>query len=122
MSYKLDVIIHQLPKTTNMIGKASIWYTQKERILWRSLIGMAVGNKYPPKPLEKAFVTLIRCSSNQPDTDNLYAAAKFPIDALVFHGIVRDDKPTIMKLFCDWEKAAPKNGHIKIFVKELEAS
>ena len=125
----IAIEINTLPKTPNSIGKASIWHSVRERKKWRQLLfrPQATMHRSPvilqgqiiPKPLKKAKLTLTRCSSREPDLDNLYSSFKFVIDALKFNGFIEDDKPSNIDLKCKWEKAKQKEGKIKIEIEEL---
>jgi Holliday junction resolvase RusA-like endonuclease len=118
---KVTIEIQDLPKTVNAMGKASIWYAQAERKKWRNEVMAAVVQKpYQERehlPLKRAAVTLTRCSSSEPDIDNLYASFKFVIDGLVHAGVIVDDKPSVIDLKCAWRKAKPKEGKIIIQVE-----
>lgn len=121
MSYKFEIVIPELPKTANSIGKASIWHSQNERKKWRSIMShMVLSHKEPSWPLPKATLTCTRCSSSEPDIDNLYSSFKFVIDGLVHAGVIADDKPSVLDLKCRWEKARPKEGHIRLLIEEAK--
>lgn len=118
MTYTLDIVINQLPKTSNALG--GHWrHKNNEMKLWRNLIALHTIGKRPMKPLKRAFVKIVRGSSVEPDLDNLYSSVKGPLDGLKHAEIILDDKPSNIELVCTWEKAAPKKGHIKINVLEI---
>lgn len=117
LTFQRILEIDELPKTVNSMGKGSIWASHAERHRWRRIIAHHSKLIQPPKPLLKATLRLTRCTSNEPDLDNLYASFKYVIDALVTHGVLVDDKPSKVSLHCAWEKAPRLNGKIRI---ELE--
>jgi len=117
LTFQRVLEIDELPKTVNAMGKGSIWASHAERHRWRRIIAIHSKLIQPPRPLLKASLKLTRCSSNEPDLDNLYASFKYVIDALVMHGVLIDDKPSKVSLNCAWEKAPRLNGKIRI---ELE--
>jgi len=113
MAYLLDITIECLPKTPNSIGKASIWQSHGERHKWRKEIAFHTLGKVPDFPIKLSNLYLTRCSSRQPDIDNLYSSFKFVIDALKYNKIIEDDKPSNFSEFkCSWQKA--KKGSIRI--------
>lgn len=118
--YSETIVINKLPLTPNSIGKASIWQSHAERHAWRKLVGFAMMGKCPAAPLKRASIVATRLSSRETDLDNTFSSFKYVIDALKFHAIIEDDKPSKIDLRCKWEKAKPKQGHIKIEITEIE--
>ena len=115
--------IPELPKLTNAMGKSSIWYTHNERNKWRKLVGyklMEISGK-PAEPFKKARLTLTRFSSREADWDGLAASWKYPVDALVYNGVIIDDKPSVIEVKCLWEKCSPKLGKVKIEIEEIKS-
>jgi len=116
----MEIVIRELPKTSNSIGKASIWHSHNERKKWRGLMEhAALFQKDPCWPIKKAILTCTRCSSSEPDVDNLYASFKFVIDGLVYARVIADDKPSVLDLKCKWEKAKKGFGYIKLLIEEV---
>jgi hypothetical protein len=116
---KITFEIPVLPKTPNSIGKASIWASHAERHKWRKII---LGEFYevgPKVPYKKSILTIIRCSSHEPDVDNLYSSNKFVIDGLKYAGFIIDDKPSNILLICKWEKAKRGEGKIIITLESI---
>jgi len=117
----IDFEIIELPSMPNAMGKASFWYGQAERKKWRKIIALhKLGKPYEARiamPVQNSKLTLVRCSSREPDLDNLYASFKFVIDALKFNGVIADDKPSVCKMECRWEKAKQKSGMIRVKVE-----
>jgi Holliday junction resolvase RusA-like endonuclease len=124
----IDFTIPALPKTPNSIGKASIWHSVNERKKWRGLVkghflffySRDALTKGIQLPFKRALLILTRCSSREPDVDNLYASFKYVIDGLKYNGIILDDKPSVIDLRCKWEKVKNKESRIKIHVEETQ--
>lgn len=120
----LDLLINELPKTVNVMDKSRLWQVLAERKKWRKLVYEAVvasghyGRLRTSKPLEKCKITFTRVSSREPDYDNLVASFKAPTDALKFNGIILDDKRAMINPEYFWQRARPKQGHIKIKIEE----
>lgn len=119
MTYTLQITTDQIPRTPNALGKAGMWYTQNERKKWRKIIDALTLGRRPPSPLKKAKATYIRCTSRQPDYDNMVSANKFVQDALVFNKIIIDDKPGTLEATYSWQKVKPKEGKLIIIVEGL---
>jgi len=120
MSYVAEVVIPRLPKAPNVMGKASIWATQKERVIWRRLINHAFMGIAPKAPLTCALVKCVRVSASRCDDDNLGFSFKHVLDALTFNGIIKDDSPKTIRYVHQHEKGKRGQGKIKIFIRELE--
>lgn len=118
--YKVELQIMGLP-SISANGPHGHWATKaKERKLWHSLVAYNLGRRLPPKPLEKAKLTLIRHSSSEPDSDGLVISFKPVIDALVKAGVlVNDKRGNIGMPEYDWRQAPPKKGFITIKIEEL---
>ena len=72
----------------------------------------------PPKPLEKASLTLTRHSSVMCDFDGLVTSFKNCIDGLVLAKIILDDSPQIIGIpVYKQVKTKPKQGFITIKVE-----
>jgi Holliday junction resolvase RusA-like endonuclease len=120
MTYKLVLDIPALPKRYNQ-GMGSHWTTRHAEVRkWRNLISLAMissGQKAPSAPLAKAEIILTRFSSVEPDFDNLCQSFKCAVDSLKFHGIIKDDKMSVIgQPIYNWKKVAPKKGAIRIEV------
>lgn len=121
-AYRIELEFKGLTKTQNALHKGENSYRRKrkeERNQWSRNVFYAVRGQEPPKPLEKACVTLIRGSSVPPDYDGLVASFKYALDALVTWKILKDDKiKNVGRPRYLWEKAPAKQGYIKIIVEE----
>ncbi|MEY5061664.1 MAG: hypothetical protein RIS45_1585 [Planctomycetota bacterium] len=118
----LDLVIHGLPSCNS--AAAVHWRKRHaERQAWKSHVTGAVLAKlgrFPSKPLERARVTLTRCSSQEPDADNLASSFKFVLDGLKLAGVIEDDKPSCIGTpEFRWEKTGPKVGCVRIRVEEV---
>lgn len=75
----------------------------RDRDKWTALLRHVAGRRRSAPPCAVAIVR--RYASRPLDLDNLYAAAKVPLDALVRAGILPDDDPTcVASLTCTQEK------------------
>lgn len=121
MIYRLELLIHGLPPTTN--GSHGHWrkaYGTKQK--WKKATAFAIAKQGKPKaPLLKAHCTFVRVSTTEPDYDNLVISFKAVRDALVECGVLANDKPSNMPdVKYLWEKGKPKQGYIKVIVKEIK--
>ena len=95
MTKRVDLIIPRLPGL-NTSSRRQHWAVQhKDAKTWSSLV--RTGVRRPRVPHAKAEVILRRCSTREPDYDNLVASFKPVVDALVTSGILADDKPSNFK-------------------------
>ena len=95
-----------------------------ERKAWKGRVSNAVLCKlgrWPSTPLDRARVTLTRCSSVEPDADNLASSFKFILDGLVMAGVIADDKPSVIDVDFRWERAPRGAGCVRIRVETLAA-
>lgn len=121
MNYSLEFEIHELPKT--MQSSKTMHWAQKMKYVthWHGNVWAAAANKKPPTPLAKAKLTLTRCSSVEPDFDNLVISFKPVIDGLKACGIILDDKVSnIGQSSYAWERAPSKQGKIRVRVEFVE--
>lgn len=94
--------------------KYFIW----ERAKWRRRIKRYIYST-PSEPLSKAKLTLTRYSLRQPDYDGLVGSFKFVIDAIVNHGIIKDDNMQVIGTpNYIWEKTSKGNYKIKVKIEE----
>lgn len=104
-----------LPKMPN--GGHGNWRADHARkMLWRKRVGSVLWGQVPSEPFKKAHAVFTRCSSIEPDGDNLVIGFKPVRDALKFYGIILDDKPSCLTAEYRWEKAKQKAGRIKVTV------
>lgn len=114
-----------LPKTTNSGGRAHWAIKAKEAREIKCMVWGKVrlsGVTFRKRPLERAKLTLTRCSSSEPDFDGLVSSFKHVIDGLVDAGVIRNDKgSTIGQPEYRWEKAKPKKGGVRVCVESYDA-
>jgi hypothetical protein len=78
--------------------------------------------RWPEKPLDRAMVTITRCSMAEPDYDNLVQGGKFLLDGLIRAGVIKDDAPSVIgRPDYQWEKAPRGKGCVRIRVESAEA-
>lgn len=143
MSYKLEFKIDGLPKTINAFlskGWKVRWAHSKK---WKMFVEHAVlrSGGYPPQPLKKAKVTMVRHSSRKLDRDNLYGSFKPVIDALksdkgrearpasasrppqppkpYIPRVVEDDTEDVINLECLQVTAPRGTGFIVVTIEEI---
>lgn len=119
----LDLVIDGLPSCNS--ADAPSWRVRRaERKAWKAKVCGAVLLELGrwPTPLPRAHVTLTRCSSAQPDSDNLASSWKFILDGLKLAQVIVDDSPAcIGKIDSRWEMATPKKGCVRIRVEAVDA-
>ena len=100
------------------------WRKRKEfKDKWHSWVRLATLRNRPRSPLTRARVTVVRCSTQQPDYANLGEGSKFIIDALTQShgcGVIEDDSPEyIGRPILEWEKVKRKDQCVRVTVEEL---
>lgn len=121
MSYVLHFEVDALPHMPNRLLGAHWRIRSNHAKVWRAWVGYKTIGKRPPAPLAQAKLTLVRHSSSEPDSDGLRGSFKSVIDALVFVGVLEDDRPAnIGEPKVSWEKAPPKKGKIMVVVESVE--
>ena len=94
----------------------------KLKIDWEARVYYAVIHDRPEKPLSKARVSVTRCSTREPDFENLAQGGKFLLDGLVKAGILEDDCPRVIgQPEYLWEPARPKHGKVIITVESVDS-
>lgn len=118
--YRLEIELDGLPNLANRVFRGNWRGRHGATQAWKKKVISAIGGRIPPEPLTKAKLTLTRFSSAEPDFDGLVTSFKPCIDSLIVAGIIVDDKranvgvPEYL-----WERAAPKQGRIRIKVEEI---
>lgn len=124
--YRLELELTGLPKRINEWSGSS-WHSKyRESQKWlKRLMGKMLVNRQspPPRPLNKAKITLTRYSSRSPDYDGLVISFKPLIDALKNHLIISDDSMKVIgKPVYEWVQVRPREGRIKIVVEEEDVT
>ncbi len=117
--YRITFEIDTLPQLQNARSKTSFWNYHREAKNWVNWVALAIIGHLPDKPLNRANVTLTRCSSIEPDCDGLFSGMKAPLDALVKVGIIKDDRPSVINFQAKWEKAPKNKGKIRFEIQEI---
>jgi len=118
--YRVEFELDGLPKSqTNNYGH---WRTRaKSKKDWEERVVVATMGKWPKDPLSAATITLTRCSTSEPDYDNLVASFKPIMDGLIRARIIQDDKPSVIgHPDYHWEKAKRGQGRIRVVVEGTE--
>ena len=105
----------------NSSGKSSHYFViHQEAKKWQRDVALAVGNRKPPKPLERYQLTLVRYSSSEPDFDGICRGFKSVVDGLVICGVLANDKISNSGAWnVAWMKSSPRNGRISVRVEEV---
>lgn len=123
----LDLTIPGLPPM-NTAGPhgGSHWSRTRIKRQWEGHVCAAVLTalgRWPAAPLERARVTITRCSTREPDFDNLAQGGKFILDGLVKAGVLADDSPKVIgRPEYLWEPAPAAQGCVRVRVEEVDAS
>jgi hypothetical protein len=119
--YRLEILIEGLPLMNNNSTRGKHWSaSKKEADFWKRAVMFKVGVHKPMSPLHRYRLTLIRCSSVEPDFDGIVRGGKHLVDGLRHAGVIADDKISNTGQWnCLWEKVAPGKGHIKLIVEEV---
>lgn len=119
----LELVIPGLPPM-NTAGShgGSHWSRTTVKRKWESLVCAAVLEalgRWPAKSLDRARVTITRCSTREPDFDNLTQGGKFILDGLVKAGVITDDSPAVIgRPEYLWQKSPRGMGSVRITVEE----
>lgn len=119
-AYVFEFELKGLPRMSNSLlrghWRSRIAYTQR----WKYQVRLACLGEEPKVPLERAKLTLTRCSTNEPDFDGLVSGFKSIVDGLVEARILANDKQAnIGQPVYLWEKAKRGMGQVKIKVEEV---
>ncbi len=120
MSYTAKFIHHSLPHPVNVVERMP-WQQKRRyvRELKAEIAYLLIGKK-PKEPLFEAKLTLVRCSSSEPDFDGLVSSFKYVVDTLKDCGVIVDDKMrNIGQSSYQWEYAPPKKGMIIVVIEEI---
>lgn len=116
----LEITVAGLPPT-NAADRRGHWTYHKVAKTWQAKTIAAVLTalgRWPETPLDRAHVTIIRCSTTEPDYDGLVAAGKHLLDGLVRAGVLSDDAPKVIgKPEYRWERAPRGAGCVRIRVE-----
>ncbi len=112
-----------LPATKNKGFRQSRRQRINENRTVRDYVAIVVKNQRPDTPLQRASLTVIRCSaaSKEPDFEALVAGGASIIDGLVQGGVLSDDNPEVIVGNREylWEKAPRGKGGYRIVVEEV---
>lgn len=73
------------------------------------MIACSTSLKLPPRPLEKAQITLVRYSHRMLDFDGLVGSMKPVVDGLVTAGVLKDDSFGVTGPWAVNQRFRPKN-------------
>jgi len=115
--YRLEIELEGLPQLQS--GVWGHWAKRRKHDqVWKDRVKLAImREKRPTRPLAKAHIVITRCSTTEPDFDNLAAAAKPLVDALI-GTVLKDDSPSHLTRHYQWEKAPRGQGSVKLVVTE----
>jgi hypothetical protein len=124
MKYTLIFEHKELPPTVNELKRMNKYAYAKIRNYWTWVLISEVSKNPPPHPLDRYKLTLIRCSSVEPDYDGLVGSFKVVVDSMQVkisknvHGAgltTGDSFNNTGAWNCSWMKA--KQGQGSIIVK-----
>ena len=115
--YSMSFTVPFLPPMNTSSTRRHWAVAHREVKRWRTII--ALSKPKPHKPLERARVTMVRLSAQEPDHENLAMSFKAALDALVHCGVLVDDSPAHVERVYRWERAKPRRGCVGIKVEEI---
>ena len=116
--WSVDLRIDWLPKINTSATRRHWSYHHRENQKWNTLLKAELERAGLPDnaPLEKAKIVCYRCSSREPDFENLVMGFKGAIDQLVHLGVLVDDNPRVLEREYRWEKS--QKGHVRFTISE----
>lgn len=120
--FTLSLSIKCLPESLNKSLRSNRHASNRKNKAWDSLIWAETYSMRPPKPLQKAKISLVRHSHRMLDFDGMVGALKPVVDALVTAGILVDDRWSVTgKWDVDQVFRPKKEGPLlEITVKECQ--
>lgn len=100
--------VGELPMTRNVADRKNWRALANEKKRWAILIRAAAGQVKAAEPCD-LIITFRSVKADENDTDNLYARAKSPLDALKRCGIISNDNRKTIRLRVKPEKVAHRN-------------
>jgi hypothetical protein len=118
--FRLSITLHSLPDSLNkgLRGHRMKYFSKNKK--WDLLIFGMVRHQLPPKPLEKARISIVRHSWRQLDYDGLVGSMKPIVDALVTAGVLADDNWNVTGPWVVDQQFRPKKDG-PLLVVEVEA-
>lgn len=117
----LDLTLDGLPPM-NTADRTHHWSAYRLKRAWEGKVCAAVLHelgRWPERPLDRARVTITRCSTREPDFENLTQGGKFLLDGLVKAGVLADDSPKVIgRPEYLWEAAPRGAGSVRIRVED----
>lgn len=114
--YRLHFKENRLPPSLNVYSRTHWAVKAKEKEFWINVISFY---PMPEKPLKRYKLTLVRCSSVEPDWDGAVGSFKIVVDALRACKVIEDDKYSMSGPWAvSWKKVKQKEGHIIVTVEE----
>ncbi len=120
MTYNRLFTFDFLPKLQTGLGHWKGSWGERKRIRRRVAEMLMIKRARPPEPLDFAVVACVRCSTTEPDVDNLAISFKGVVDSFVKEGVLQDDSPRHARLVYSWEKAQRGHGGIMVHIVEEE--
>lgn len=118
----LDLTLDGLPPM-NTADRTHHWSAYRLKRAWEGKVCAAVLHelgRWPERPLDRARVTITRCSTREPDFENLAQGGKFLLDGLVKAGVIADDSPKVIgRPTYLWERAPRGGGCVRINVRPV---
>ena len=115
--YRLELTVPGLPPMNTATTRRHWSHGAKVAVRWRQIIAALVGRKKPAVPLPFATVILTRCSSVEPDYDNLVISFKPVIDAFKHAGVIAGDGSEHLLRHYFWNFAPRGKGQLHILLQ-----
>ncbi len=116
----VEIIIPHLAPGLNVLMRMHYHSYKKERDKWHYMVRSAAGRLRLARPVS---IHIHRRYAGKPmDRDNLYSAAKIPLDALRYSKIIPDDdRSAVVSLKCTEEKVGKRSEQCTIIKIQEEA-
>lgn len=118
--YILSFELPGLPLMANALLRGHWRKKHGHAVKWKRAVWAKCWHVRPTAPLERAKLTLVRCSSREPDTDGLVSGFKSIVDGLVEAKVLVNDKTANIGFpEYKWEKSTNKLSRVKVRVEQL---
>lgn len=118
--FRLEFELPGLPKRINESFRGGWQARVGEARKWKRLVNLHAWPR-PAIPLQRASLTLTRCSSVEPDYDGLVGSMKHVIDGLIETGVISGDKRVNIGVpKYEWRKVSRGHGKVIVVVEEVQ--
>lgn len=119
--YKLYLKIPWLPASTNVQLRTNRYAANRKNKAWDAYIWAETRGKAPPAPLPRATLVITRHAHRMLDYDGLVGSLKPVADALVYSGIIVDDRWSVLGPWAVGQAYRPAElgGLLEILIEEV---